>query len=78
MAQLSQAEAAKRIAELEAALAAKNKLTYKVSEKGGISVYGLQRFPVTLYAGQWRRIAEIMPDMLKYMEENKSRLAEKL
>ena len=53
-----------RIAELEAmqaelkALKAKVKNTprLKVSTKGAISVYGLQRMPVTLYAGQWERI----------------------
>jgi len=33
-------------------------ITCKQGEKGGISVYGLQRFPVTLYSRQWRRIFE--------------------
>ena len=57
-----------RIAELEAmqaelkALKAKVKNTprLKVSAKGAISVYGLQRMPVTLYAGQWERIMELV------------------
>ena len=57
-----------RIAELEAmqaelkALKAKVKNTprLKVSTKGAISVYGLQRMPVTLYAGQWERIIELV------------------
>ena len=57
-----------RIAELEAmqaelkALKAKVKNTprLKVSAKGAISVYGLQRMPVTLYAGQWERIIELV------------------
>ena len=57
-----------RIAELEAmqaelkALKAKVKNTprLKVSQKGAISVYGLQRMPVTLYAGQWERIIELV------------------
>jgi len=59
-----------RIAELEAmqaelkALKAKtaNMPRLKVSKKGAISVYGLQRMPVTLYAGQWERIAELVND----------------
>ena len=57
-----------RIAELEAmqaelkALKAKaaNTPRLKVSQKGAISVYGLQRMPVTLYAGQWERIIELV------------------
>ena len=57
-----------RIAELEAmqaelkALKAKVKNTprLKVSQKGAISVYGLQRMPVTLYAGQWERIIQLV------------------
>jgi hypothetical protein len=48
-----------KIAELEAKLAAKNapaKITLRVSEKRAVSVYGLGRFPVTLYAPQWERL----------------------
>ena len=62
------AEMMARIAELEAmqaelkALKAKVKNTprLKVSQKGAISVYGLQRMPVTLYVGQWERIAQLV------------------
>ena len=57
-----------RIAELEAmqaelkALKAKtaNMPRMKVSQKGAISIYGLQRMPVTLYAGQWERIIQLV------------------
>ena len=57
-----------RIAELEAMQAelktlkakVKNTPRLKVSQKGAISVYGLQRMPVTLYAGQWERIMELV------------------
>ena len=56
-----------RIAELEVMAAelkalkqtVKNTVRMKVSAKGGISIYGLQRMPVTLYAGQWERIIEL-------------------
>lgn len=41
---------------LEAAKPAPQKLTAKVSPKGAVSLYGLQRFPVTLYANQWGRL----------------------
>ena len=53
-----------RIAELEAknkdleTQKTRNGLKMKVSQKGAVSVYGMGRFPVTLYADQWRRIDE--------------------
>ena len=37
---------------------ARNGLKMKVSQKGAVSIYGMGRFPVTLYADQWRRIDE--------------------
>lgn len=37
---------------------AQRKLTLKVTEKGGVSLYGLGRFPVTLYRGQWERLLD--------------------
>lgn len=49
----------------------------KVGAKGGISVYGLQRFPVTLYAGQWRQLAAMMPEILDFIVRNSSDLSEK-
>ena len=59
-----------RIAELEAMQAelkalkqtVKNTVRMKVSTKGAISIYGLQRMPVTLYAGQWEKIMELFDD----------------
>jgi hypothetical protein len=49
-------------------------LTFKVGAKGGVSVYGLGRFPVTLYYEQWKRLLAASPEILAYLEENKSRL----
>jgi hypothetical protein len=49
-------------------------MTFKVGEKGGVSVYGLGRFPVTLYYEQWNRLLGAAEDLKKFMEENKSRL----
>ncbi len=49
-------------------------MTFKVGEKGGVSVYGLGRFPVTLYYEQWNRLLGAADDLKKFMEENKSRL----
>ena len=45
--------------------------TMKVSEKtGALCVYGLQRFPVTLYANQWQRIFEHVPAMKEFIADN--------
>jgi hypothetical protein len=49
-------------------------LDFKVGEKGGVSVYGLGRFPVTLYYEQWNRLLEAAPRLREFLEENKSKL----
>ncbi len=49
-------------------------LEFKVGEKGGVSVYGLGRFPVTLYYEQWNRLLDTADKLKAFMEENKSRL----
>jgi hypothetical protein len=65
-----------RIAELEKRAEAKKsgKLEFKVGEKGGVSVYGLGRFPVTLYYEQWLRLLDVAGDLRSFLEENKGRL----
>ena len=47
-------------------------LEFKVGEKGGVSVYGLGRFPVTLYYEQWNRLLESSPKLREFLEENKA------
>ena len=47
-------------------------LEFRVGEKGGVSVYGLGRFPVTLYYEQWIRLLDASPDLRKFLEENKA------
>jgi hypothetical protein len=49
-------------------------MTFKVGEKGGVSVYGLGRFPVTLYYEQWNRLLGAAEDIKTFLEENKSKL----
>jgi hypothetical protein len=49
-------------------------MEFRVSEKGGVSVYGLGRFPVTLYYEQWTRLLDAAPDLKAFIEENKSKL----
>ncbi len=49
-------------------------LSFKIGEKGGLSVYGLGRFPVTLYYEQWNRLLGASADIKTFLEENKSKL----
>ena len=65
-----------RIAELEKQSGSKKsgKIEFRVGEKGGVSVYGLGRFPVTLYYEQWIRLLDAAGDLRVFLEENKSRL----
>jgi hypothetical protein len=52
-------------------------LALKVSEKGGLSVYGLGRFPVTLYKEQWTKLLEMAEDIRTFLKENDARLKSK-
>ena len=45
-------------------------LRLKVSEKGALSVYGLGRFPVTLYKEQWRRLLEYTEEIKAFLKDN--------
>ena len=52
-------------------------LSLKVSQKGGVSVYGLGRFPVTLYKEQWEKLLDISDDIRAFIQENESQLKTK-
>lgn len=52
-------------------------LTFRVSQKGALSVYGLGRFPVTLYANQWEALAKAMPTLMAFVRENAASFARK-
>ena len=49
-------------------------VSFKVSEKGAVSVYGLGRFPVTLYQEQWQKLLAMAEEIKAFIEENRSRL----
>ena len=49
----------------------------KVSEKGGLSVYGLGRFPVTLYKEQWTKLLDMADDIRAFLKENDAKLKSK-
>jgi hypothetical protein len=76
MAETSKEELLARIAELEKQADSKKQgsLEFKVGEKGGVSVYGLGRFPVTLYYEQWVRLLDSAEGLRAFLEENKSKL----
>ncbi len=52
-------------------------VSLKVSEKGGLSLYGMGRFPVTLYKEQWRKILEMAPEIEAFIQQNESLLKAK-
>jgi hypothetical protein len=52
-------------------------VSFKVSEKGGVSVYGLGRFPVTLYKEQWAKLLDLSDQIKAFIAENESKLKSK-
>lgn len=54
-----------------------DKLSLRVSAKGAVSVYGLGKFPLTLYDGQWERLDKAMPEIANFRKANKAQLTTK-
>jgi hypothetical protein len=52
-------------------------VTLKVSEKGGVSVYGMGRFPVTLYKEQWLKLLDMADEIRTFIKDNESVLKAK-
>lgn len=57
--------------------AGRGRLAMKVSEKGALSVYGMGRFPVTLYKEQWLRLLEMADEIKAFIEANQDSLKSK-
>jgi hypothetical protein len=72
--ELSVEEATKLLNEVDAP---KRGLYCKVSEKGAISVYGLQRMPVTLYMEQWERLLDYAEEVKSFIKQNEAKLKRK-
>ena len=64
-------------AKLKKSGGAKKDITFKVSQKGAVSVYGMGRFPVTLYKEQWNRLLEKKEELLEFIKDNDSELKTK-
>ena len=56
---------------------ANREMSLKVSEKGGVSVYGLGRFPVTLYKEQWTKLLDMADDIRAFIRANEASLKTK-
>jgi hypothetical protein len=65
-------EAQKKLNELQSR--GSKGITFRVSEKGGLSVYGLGKFPVTLYKEQWLRLLALTEDIRSFIKENDEKL----
>ncbi len=78
-ASMTKSELEAALAEAQVKLAEANKprkLSLKVGEKRGISCYGLNaKFPVTLYAQQWERLIEFVPQITAFIAANESKLS---
>jgi hypothetical protein len=68
-------EAAKLLDDLERQK--RGTLYCKVSQKGGLSLYGLQRMPVTLYVEQWERLLDFSDEIRKFIAEHNDELKRK-
>ena len=55
----------------------RGKLSMKVSEKGALSVYGMGRFPVTLYKEQWLRLLDIKDELREFIDTHENELKTK-
>jgi hypothetical protein len=67
-----------QLAAAQQAAQATRRISFKVSEKGAVSVYGLNaRFPVTLYADQWDRLLSETDGLRSFIADNRPRLASK-
>jgi hypothetical protein len=53
-------------------------LTFRISEKGAVSVYGLGRFPVTLYQEQWEKLLAQAEELRGFIESNRDQLKKKV
>ena len=71
-----------RIAELEGQLEeqkqrARRAIELKVSQKGGVSLYGIRRFPITFYMEEWKRILDMGDEIRAFLREHESELTKK-
>jgi len=71
------AEVERLRAENESLKRPRGQMSLKVSEKGALSVYGLGRFPVTLYREQWEKLLGMTDEIRNFIEQNDHLLKKK-
>jgi len=74
---VTKAELERRIKDLETQLETQQKgdiISYKVSQRGAVSVYGLGRFPVTLYQSQWELLFQHEQELKQFIKDNAGKL----
>jgi hypothetical protein len=71
------ASGALSVAQASSMLVSNQTLRCKVSEKGAVSVYGLQRMPVTLYMEQWGRLLDFADNIRQFIKDNEGDLSRK-
>ena len=64
-------------AALKASSVRRGAVSLKVSEKGGVSVYGLGRFPVTLYKEQWAKLLDLADELRAFIRAHEAELKSK-
>ena len=76
MAEPTYEELKAQVAALQEKVKSRNRRTleFRVSEKGAVSLYGLGRFPVTLYYEQWMKVLDHVDELRAFLEENKPNL----
>jgi hypothetical protein len=72
-----QAEIERLRAENESLRRPRGQTSLRVSEKGALSVYGLGRFPVTLYREQWEKLLSMADEIRQFIEDNDTKLKRK-
>ena len=78
----SEEELRKRISELESQLVAQKErarkgVYLKVAANGGVSLYGIRRFPITFYLEEWNRILDMSDEIRAFLREHESELSKK-
>ena len=63
-----------KLAALESKQQGGGSMSFKIGDKGGVSVYGIGRFPVTLYYEQWIKLLDKAQELREFLEANKSKL----
>ena len=78
----SEEDLRRQIADLKAQLeskkaSAKRPIHLQVSKKGGVSLYGIRRFPITFYFEEWNRILDMEGEIRAFLEEHEGELTKK-